>query len=457
MQKVNIPRIVIAGTQSGCGKTTITCAVLKLLVDKGLKTASFKCGPDYIDPMFHSEIIGSKSSNLDAFFCDEKTIRHLFCTNSSRCDIAVTEGVMGFYDGLAFDCDRASTYQLAKIIKAPVILTINCKGLANSVLAVIKGFKELKQDSNIKGVILNNTTNVTYIQLKKMIEDEFFGEVKVLGYLPKLKEELTFKSRHLGLVTAMEIADIKQNLQNLADIASTTIDLDGIIKLANSCDDIAFNAVKVDVHKEKIKIAVAKDKAFCFYYSDNLRLLEEMGAQICFFSPIDDAALPQNIDGIYLGGGYPELYLNSLTNNKSMLTSIKAAIGAGTPCIAECGGYMYLTESIDGVPMVGALAGKCYKTDRLSNFGYVNITANHNNIFCKKGQAIKAHEFHYYHSDIKGESFAITKESGASWYGVFADNNLYAGFPHMHFYSNLQFAQNFYNRCAERKMNHDRH
>lgn len=445
----NIPRILIAGTQSGSGKTTITCAVLQLLVNKGLKAASFKCGPDYIDPMFHSKVIGTKSRNLDGFFCEDNTIKYLLANSSIDCDISVIEGVMGFYDGLNLNTTKASSYDIARITDTPVILAVNCSGMAGSALAVIKGFKELKPDSNIKGVILNNMTKNTFMAVKTQIEEYFKGEILVIGYLPKLKETLTFKSRHLGLVTANEIANLKENLQELAQLASETIDVDQLMILANSAPPVVFEKIIVP-QKSSVKIGVALDNSCCFYYGDNLDLLEKMGAKLEYFSPINDEKLPEGIQGLYIGGGYPELYLEKLSQNATMKKSIKNAINSGMPTIAECGGFMYLSSAIENVAMVGAINTTCHNTGKLSRFGYVTLTAQRDNMLCKKGESIKAHEFHYYDSQDCGRDFLVEKQNGQSWQGVFSEENLYAGYPHIHFFQNIKIAENFYDRCIER-------
>lgn len=451
MKNKNTPRILIGGTSSGCGKTTITCALLQALVNRGLKTASFKCGPDYIDPMFHGEIIGAKSSNLDAFFCDDDTIKYLLYKNSNGYDISVIEGVMGFYDGRALDTTKASTYEVSNITQTPAILTVNCKGMANSAVALVKGFVEFKKDSNIAGVILNNITKSTYEAVKLSIENEFNGNIKVLGYLPKLSEDLVFGSRHLGLVTSEEISDIKEKLNKLASIVEDTIDIDKIIEIASNAPAIDIKKPNIKHHDKKIRIAVAYDRACCFYYRDNIELLEEMGAKLLYFSPINDKKLPENIDGLYVGGGYPELYLDELSNNVDMLNSIREALENKTPCIAECGGFMYLSKAIDEYKMVSFLDGRSTNTNKLSRFGYITLEANEDNMLCKKGESINAHEFHYYDSTECGSSYTAKKESGKWWNCVIATESLYAGYPHLHFYSNLKFAENFYKKCEEKR------
>ena len=427
---------MIAGTSSGCGKTTLTCAVLQLLMNRNIKTAAFKCGPDYIDPMFHSEIIGVKSANLDMYFCDDNTIRYLFDKNAS--DISVIEGVMGFYDGRALNTTEASSYELAKLLNVPVILTVDCKGMANSALAVIKGFLELYPDNTIAGVVLNNMSAMTFESVIPAIEARF--KIKVFGYMPKLPDEVIFGSRHLGLITAAEIADIKEKLRKLANLVEKTIDTEAILAAADS-GETSFIA-SVIPNYEQVRIAVAYDKAFCFYYRDNLELLREMGAELVYFSPLDDERLPGNIHGLYIGGGYPELYLKQLSDNKSMLESVR---NMNVPCIAECGGFMYLCGDIDGYPMVGYLGGSCHNTGKLTRFGYVELTPKNG------GEVIRGHEFHYYDCTDNGNMYTAVKANGKTWDCICADGDLFAGFPHVHFYSNLKFAENFYKKCVERK------
>ncbi|QSX05349.1 cobyrinate a,c-diamide synthase [Sedimentibacter sp. zth1] len=447
MKNNNIPRIMIAGTSSNCGKTTVTVALLQALVNRKLKVSSFKCGPDYIDPMFHGEIIGAKSSNLDSFFCDENSIKYLLAKNSNDSEIAVIEGVMGFYDGAGLNTTKSSTYEVSNITNTPVILIINCKGMATSIAATLKGFVEYKKNNNIKGVILNNITKTTFSAIKQLIEEEFEGNITVLGYIPKLSKDLIFGSRHLGLVTSEEIEDIKIKLNKLAEVVEDTIDIDNLIKLASYAKENVFKSPVIKKFNHSINIAVAKDKAFCFYYRDNLELLQEMGANLLYFSPLNDVELPKNIDGLYIGGGYPELYVKELSQNLTMLKSIRDALSDNIPCIAECGGFMYLANSIDTYKMVSYLEGQSENTGKLMRFGYVTLTANKNNMLCKKGEKIKAHEFHYYDLTECGDSFTAKKTNKKTWKCVVSNDFLYAGYPHLNFYSNLHFAENFYKKC----------
>ena len=451
---LNLPRVLIAGTGSGCGKTTVACAVLQALVNRRLKTGAFKCGPDYIDPMFHSKIIGAECRNLDLFFLKENTVKYLLCKNAAGKDISVIEGVMGYYDGLGCTSTEASAYHLAKMTKSPVILVLNAKGASLSILATLQGFLDFCPDSGIRGVILNQCSASVYDALSAEIIRRFDGKVKPLGYLPKLSK-CVLESRHLGLVTADEVENLKEKMQTLAACAEKTLDINGILRLASEAEPLEYESVTVKRFSEPVRIAVARDKAFCFYYEDSLSLLRDMGAELVPFSPLSDRRLPEGIHGLYLGGGYPELYAEDLSANTAMRQSIRDALQAGLPCIAECGGFMYLTEAIEDKPMVGFLHGNCINTGKLTRFGYVTLTARKDNMLCRAGEKIPGHEFHHYDCDFPGDAFSAEKHSGKAWDCVIADDCLYAGFPHFHFYANPVFAENFYTACLKEKHRYD--
>ena len=444
MSKVD--RVLIAGTGSGCGKTTVTCAVLQALKNRGLNIGAAKCGPDYIDPMFHRTVIGAASSNLDPFFFDDDTLCFLLAKNGRERDITVIEGVMGYYDGLSLTTSRAGAYDVARITETPVILTVNAKGASLSILAQIKGFLGFVPQSFIQGVILNNCSEKVYLALKPLIED--LG-VKPLGFLPGLPE-CEIGSRHLGLVTADEIADIKTKMQILAKQAEKSLDIDGIIGLGATAPALSCRPWEIE-RRESVRIAVSRDKAFCFYYEDSLSLLADMGAELVPFSPLADDHLPGNIHGLFLCGGYPELYAEKLFANNTLRKDIRDALQNGLPCIAECGGFMYLTQAIGRYPMVGFIAGNCSDKGRLTRFGYVTLTAGCDNMLCRKGESIPAHEFHHWDAAAPGDSFTAQKPDGRTWPCIHATDTLYAGFPHIHFYANEAFADGFYKACLKEK------
>ena len=450
--KKQIQRIMIAAAGSGSGKTTITCALLEALKAKGRRPTSAKCGPDYIDTMFHSSVLGAPSTNLDLFFFDNNTAKFLLAENGSKGDITVIEGVMGYYDGLGIDSTESSSYHLAKVTETPVVLIVNSRGMALSVVASIKGFLEFRPDSNIKGVILNNCTESTYNTLKGVIEHEFNGEVKPLGFMPKMAD-CSLESRHLGLVTAQEVEDLNVKLMKLRDQTLKSIDLDGIMELAGDAPELEYEEPEIKRFEEGVRIGVARDKAFCFYYEDSLKLLEKMGAELVDFSPMEDDFLPADLDGLYLGGGYPELYQEQLSSKVSMRGAILRTVNSGMPTIAECGGFMYLTEGIGDSPMVGLLPGECSDQKKLMRFGYITLRADKDNMLMKEGHEIPAHEFHHWDCTETGSDFTATKKNGRSWKAAFANDNLYAGFPHFNFWADPSLAENFIEACIRYKEN----
>lgn len=445
---VETPRFMIAGPSSGSGKTTVVCGILKALMNKGLNPAAFKSGPDYIDPMFHSEVIGAKSRNLDVFLLGGDKCRYLLQKNTKDNEVAVLEAAMGFYDGIG-KTEVASAYNLVTETKTPVVLVINGKGAALSLAAMINGFKNFRPDSNIKGAIINNINPMSYMFFKEAVEKE--TGVKLLGYMPHM-ENCSFESRHLGLITADEIGNLQDIVEKLAIQAEKSIDLDGLLELANTAEVVEC----MDYKEEKIAdvtIAIARDKAFCFYYQDVLDLFKEMGAKIIEFSPMHDKEIPK-CDGFYLGGGYPEIYAEKLMNNKSMIKSVKAKLEDGTPCIAECGGFMYLLDNYDDKKekynWVGYITGEVELTTKLKRFGYITIEAQKDGVLAKKGDKINAHEFHYSESTANGSAFNAKKASGrGEWECVNMSDTLYAGYPHIHMFGNVDFAKNFIKACEK--------
>ena len=449
--QTRIPRLILAGTNSGCGKTTAVCAVLQALVNRSLKTGAFKCGPDYIDPMFHSRIIGAKSANLDLHFFSPNTLDCLLAKNGADRDVSIIEGVMGYYDGAGLTSTQGSTYEVAQATDSPVVLVVGAKGASLSVLATIQGFLTLYPDNHIRGVILNQCTAMTYAALAKEIEKRF--AIRAFGYLPTMPD-CALESRHLGLVTAAEVEGLKEKMQLLAAQAEKSLDLDGLLALAEQAPLVDYRPVGLP-QKEPVRIAVARDNAFCFYYEDSLEALSDMGAELVCFSPLSDEKLPDAVHGLYLGGGYPELYAKQLSENASMRRSILQALENGLPCIAECGGFMYLTQAIADQPMVGYLNGDCRDTGKLTRFGYVTLQAKQDNLLCKAGDEIAAHEFHHWDCTFPGDSFTAVKPTGKRWDCAIATDTLYAGYPHFHFYANPAFAERFYETCIKEKHRHD--
>ncbi|MBE5901777.1 MAG: cobyrinate a,c-diamide synthase [Lachnospiraceae bacterium] len=448
-------RFVLAAPKSGSGKTTITCGMIAALKKRDLKVQSFKCGPDYIDPMFHREVLGVPSKNLDLFFTDEEKTRQLFYRDN-RADISVIEGVMGLYDGLGGISEEASTYHLAKTLEAPIILVVDAHGMGRSLVAELKGFLEYDTAHLIQGVILNKITKGFFELIKPVIEKEL--QLSVVGFFPK-QENLAIESRHLGLTMPGEQEQLLEKVNQAAEVLEECVNLESILQLMSE-EPVEKEAGNEDAksgkNKQPVRIAVARDEAFCFYYEDNLRLLKEAGAELVFFSPIHDEKLPEGTKGLLLGGGYPELFAKELAENLSMLRSIRQAIENGIPSLAECGGFMYLHESMMGedgknYEMVGAVKGSCEKKQRLIRFGYASFEEK-NPCFMPQGSLIKGHEFHYYDSTDNGAAVRAKKPTGnRSWEACHVGENHWWGFPHLYYESCPEFAQQFVTVCGSWK------
>lgn len=460
--KKKIPRIVLGAISSGSGKTLLTCGLLQAFMNRGYKTVSFKCGPDYIDPMFHSHVLGTKSRNLDSFLAEEETVTYLLGENAKDMDIAVIEGVMGFYDGLGGISTKGSTYDVARITKSPVILIINAKGMSLSLIPVIKGFMEYREDSQIAGIILNYISPMFYETIKTKIEEDL--GIKVFGYVPKL-ENISIESRHLGLIAPNEVEGLRDTIKELADVLSKTLDIEGIIEAAKDTEELDWEALDCksidwEVSSESfsgaVTIGVAKDKAFSFHYEDNYALLRRLGAKIVFFSPLHNKKLPK-VDGLWFTGGYPELYARELSENHSMIEDIREKINRGIPCIAECGGFLYLNQWLEGgdgkdYPMVGVIKARAYKCNRLQRFGYIELEMKKNSILGREGMKMRTHEFHYYDSESNGEDCMATKPvNKRSYECIHIEENLFVGFPHIYLYSNKEAGSEFIKNCKEYK------
>lgn len=444
-------RIMIAGTNSGCGKTTVVCALLRAFVKRGMKTTSFKCGPDYIDPMFHSRIVGADAHNLDGFFCDGDMQNYLVEKYSSHADVSVIEGVMGYYDGTDH-C--ASSHDTSLLTETPTVLVINARGMSMSVGAVMKGFLTFKEPSNIIGFIFNRLPDSQIETAKRLCDDM---NVKYFGRLPN-DSSFEIESRHLGLVTAAEISDLTEKTDRLAECAENNILIDDILEFAAKKLP-SFKRPELPSLRANVRIAVASDEAFCFWYSENLDLLREKGCEVVTFSPLRDKSLPEGCHGLILCGGYPELYAERLFCNSPMPQSIADAIRSGMPCIAECGGFMYLHKGFTderGKRFSGAgiIDAECYPTKKLQHFGYSTITAKKDNLLCKRGEKLPVHEFHYFDSTDCGSDFLASKpRKNLLWKCVHANENLYAGYPHIYFYADLKIADNFVKACERFKAN----
>ena len=471
-------RWMIAAPASGSGKTAAVCGLLTLLKKRGCSAGAFKCGPDYIDPMFHKKVLGIPGCNLDSFFLEPEQLRDLFCRETAELEAAVVEGVMGYFDGVG-GMSWGSSWDIARILKLPVILVVDGHGASLSVLAQIKGFLDYqpageREENRIAGVILNRTSPSMCSVLKPRIEKEL--GIACLGCIPVLKW-LDLKSRHLGLLLPDEIGNLQEQMERLSQVLEESVDVERLLELGRgpqrrheSGADQEDGAGREDEAgredragrkkkqgEETFCLAAAMDEAFCFYYQENLELLRELGARIVPFSPLRDEKLPEQTDGILLGGGYPELYAAELGKNSRMRESIRRAAEEGMPILGECGGYLYLLEELEGedgnmYPMAGVFSGSGKREERLRHFGYVTVQTGADSSYLKKGQQIRGHEFHYWHcqkDETEGAMEARKPLGGKKWPAMRIKHQVTAGFPHLYYPSLPEFAERFARACME--------
>lgn len=478
---MKINRVMIAAPKSGSGKTTVTCALLQVLKDRGTQVFSFKCGPDYIDPMFYEKVLGVPAKNLDTFFTDGQQTRRLFMDSMTpnKDGVAVFEGVMGLYDGLGGIREEGSSYHLAKVTRTPIILVADAKGMGRSVIPLIAGFLSYDKAHLVQGVILNRISEGYYETLKPLMEEEL--GIRILGFLPD-RQAFHIGSRHLGLTLpdgqADEMKDIQEKLQRISGVFGQTVSIDSIIEIAEGAEELRYstkdtesvtvirNAARqvgqpiaqrtcITTQHEPV-IAVARDEAFCFYYADNLRLLQEYGAQITYFSPIHDQKLPEGCHGLLIGGGYPELFAQALCNNSAMRGAVRCAAESGIPVVAECGGFMYLHSAIidkEGArrEMAGVVSGTCRDTGKLVRFGYIEILGQKGS-FLPEGARIKGHEFHYYDSTDNGsDAVAVKPVTGKRYSCIMEGDTYWLGWAHLYYPSNPVFAKRFVAKAANYK------
>jgi len=531
--------VLVAGTHSGCGKTTITCALLAAIKERGTDLTTFKCGPDYIDPMFHRAVLGTPSWNLDPYFMDAQSLRTHFFSRASRDGFTIIESAMGYFDGIGWTSKYSSAH-IAHILDIPVILVVDVSGCANSIAPVIEGFvqheKKIFNKALIKGLIFNGAYAPGYSHYRKIAEAA--GLVS-FGYFVRNKN-CGIKSRHLGLVTANEDSELQNKIAMLREQAKQTIDLEKLLervvapeaqglgtrdqglgthsespRLPENYSDNQKNSQKAQVPSPKSPthnqqtgvlgglpprrggsgepevrnegetsplesniagtnnispaisgshlksqvpspksqvpiLAVARDEAFCFTYTETLELFESIGCNVVFFSPMRDGKLPDNISGLYLPGGYPELHTAELSANKNMLHDIKEKIEGGIPTIAECGGFLYLHKTLDEVPLAGVINAAAYKTEHLVRFGYTEITATKDNVLSAAGDTMRVHEFHYWDSDKCGDDFiALKAGSNVRYQCIYADDTLFAGFPHLYLAAYPEHARHFVEKMIQ--------
>ena len=448
-------QFLLAAPRSGSGKTTMTCALLMALKRRGCAPCAFKSGPDYIDPMFHRAVLGVESRSLDLFFSAPETVRTLYARGAAGHGAAVCEGAMGFYDGLGGVSDRASAWHLADTLGLPVLLVVEPKGQSLTLAAELKGLDSFRTPSHIAGILLNNCTARMHALLAPMLEKE--TGLPVLGFLPKLPEAV-IGSRHLGLYTAAEVENLQQKLALLADAAEEHIDWPRLLALCEK--EPPALPVQPETPPARVRIAVAQDEAFCFTYAETLEAFRDAGAEVVFFSPLRDTALPENIGGLYLPGGYPELHARELSGNTSLLREIKRKIESGLPTAAECGGFLYLGQSLTDAegqswPMAGVLPGEAKDAGRLVRFGYAALSADSDSMLFRAGESFPIHEFHHWDSTANGTALAAKKPvGGAAWRCGFVNEHFYAGFPHL-YWAGTPLPQRFAAAAENYRRDHD--
>jgi cobyrinic acid a,c-diamide synthase len=456
MNELNCPRVVVAGPSSGVGKTTAVVAIVRALRARGLDVAVFKCGPDYLDPTYHARAAGRASHNLDGWMMGREAVQRTFVRATEGADIAVVEGVMGLFDGASPTGEEGSTAEIAKWLGAPVLLVVDASGMARTIAAVARGFVAFDPDVRVGGLICNRVGSRGHLDLLRRASTER----PVLGGLP-VQAELAFPERHLGLLTATEGAVPDATLEAWGGVASQWLGLDAIVDLARSAP-----AIRVSddgpraLAGEACRIGLAWDDAFHFYYDDNLSRLKSLGATLVRFSPIRDAQVP-NVDGLYFGGGYPEVHAHELANNRAMRESIAAFAQAGGPIYAECGGLMYLSRAIRTRDdrrhaMVGLLPVETIMQDRLAALGYVEVETQVPTILGPPGLRFRGHQFRYSElgpadGPVQAPYTVRRRRDGKATPEGFVIGQVVASYVHAHWASNPRVAEAFVRSCAGRR------
>ncbi len=439
-------KLLLTAMRSGTGKTVMTSALLAALKKRGMKLCAFKCGPDYIDPMFHSRVLGIPCRNLDLFLQGKSGVRESLLRQG--CELALIEGAMGYYDGLN-GTDTCSAWDLANTTDTPAVLLLRPGSESLTLAAQVRGLLEFRQPSRISALLLTDCSPRRADSLSQLLERE--SGLPLLGSLPPLQDAV-LESRHLGLLTAGEVNDFAARFGRLAEAVESGIDLDRLLALAS--EEVCLSKLPTRTRR-RCRIAVARDEAFCFLYEDSLDALREAGAELIFFSPLRDPCLPGQADGLYLCGGYPELHARTLAENTDMRLSIRRAVSGGLPTVAECGGFLYLQQSLEddcgcSFPMCGVLPGTGVKTTRLQRFGYQWLSSEKNSLLFRQGERIPAHEFHYWDSTENGSDLFSEKADGRRWPCGYASETLYAAFPHLHLSGSVPLAERFTEACARR-------
>lgn len=458
IQEIKIPRILISGTGSGTGKTTFTIALTKALQAKGLKVSVFKCGPDYLDPGYHSFVTGKTCQNLDGWLMGKESLTSSFVSASKGSDISIIEGVMGLFDGHSPNSEAGSTAEIAKWLQIPTIILIDASGMAATFSAIASGIKNYDPEVPIQGFIANFIGSKSHLSI---IETASIP-LPVLGGFPK-SYEYSFPERHLGLRTAGPDILTEEKLSFWQNLSENWLDLDRILEIANSAPSILSEGLADVQNKDKdCKIGVAYDEAFHFYYEENFKKLKQEGAELVFFSPLKDPKLPK-VDGLYFGGGYPELFAETLANNKNLMEEIRSFASSERPIYAECGGLMYLSSEIQNIegqsfPMVGLIPGKAIMGAKLKSLGYVEVHTEKRTIIGEAGIRFRGHQFRYSDLILENEdeslfSYHIRKrKSEQTTKEGYTISNVLASYVHAHWASNPEIPKNFIASCRRFKV-----
>jgi len=448
-------RLIVAGTGSGVGKTTAAISLMAAFKHLGLHVQGFKCGPDYIDPTYHTAVTGRPSRNLDSWMFSEQVLKEVLYRGKRDADLSIIEGVMGFYDGKEATSLRGSTAEISKLTDTPVLLIVSCEGMARSAAAVVKGFQLFEKDIRFAGVIVNRVGSEGHYRLLKEAIEQDCG-IPVFGYLERVPE-IEMPERHLGLIPSIERGDLDGLFQRMGELAAKTIDLQGLLQAAETSPAVdnpsGLFQPKVSY---PVQIAVARDAAFHFYYEENLELLRAYGAELIFFSPLSGEEAPQSADGLYIGGGFPEEFAEELAGQRHVLQSLREAVKVRKPIFAECGGFMLLSERIvqsDGHAhvMAGIIPGEVRMQNKLAAIGYREVSGLQGNYLLSEHDHARGHEFHYstFHPSEPIQHAYHSKGLRKDQPEGYVAENVIAGYTHIHFASCPRLVEQWLNRCIE--------
>ncbi|RJQ27911.1 MAG: cobyrinate a,c-diamide synthase [Peptococcaceae bacterium] len=459
----HLPRLMIAGASSGAGKTTVATAIMFSLARRGYRVQPYKAGPDYIDPGYHTAATGRICRNLDTWLLDEGAVRELFIRSAVRADLSIVEGVMGLYDGIG-STSEASSAHIARILRMPVLLVLNVQSMACSAAAVVLGYQQMDPLVRLAGVVLNRVGSERHYRLvKEAVEDRC--RVPVVGYVPR-ETEVNLPERHLGLLPTAEKGELAEYLAALAVTVGEGLDLEQVLDIARRADPLSVtegNIFSSSPAGPEVRIGIARDEAFNFYYQDGLDLLAHLGAELVPFSPLRDRCLPENVAGLYIGGGFPEMFLEAMAENRAFRSSLKEAVSCGLPVYAECGGLMYLSEAIVDFagreyPAAGVIPGRCRMGKKRAALGYVTARVLNDNVLAPAGALLRGHEFHYSvreEPDVPGfrRAYRLEKAMGTAGAGDgLVRGNLLASYVHLHLAGYPRFAARFLANCSAGKL-----